>query len=164
MLYANDINLTQKGVTTASWLLWHIIRKTIHILYFLCQLISNCHITNAFALKFIKPPVLHTKHKGIIIICFSGRVCQEKKLSKSFNFTFHYIHDVLTLSNSRFNDFYIWHLSQWTWDKHSQKKNEKQACRTVGTDPIYFQSRNGRNRGEIDSPETQIHLNILILG
>ena len=45
-----------------------------------------------------------------------------------------------------------------------RKKNEKQACHTVGTDPIYFQSRNGRNRGEIDSPETQIHLNILILG
>ena len=118
-------------MTTVSWLLWHIIRKTIHILYFLCQLISNCHISNAFALKFIKPPVLHNKHKGIIILCFSGRVCQEKKLSKSFNFTFHYIHDVLTLSNSRFNDIYIWHLSQWTWDKYSPKKKMKSKNATL---------------------------------
>lgn len=132
MLNVNDIDLTKNGVTTVSWLLWHIIRKTIHILYFLCQLISNCHISNAFALKFIKPPVLHNNHKGIIMLCSSGRVCQEKKLSKSFNFTLHYIHDALTLSNSRFNDFYIWYLSQWTWDKYSPKKWSN------------FQSKNGR--------------------
>ena len=29
----------------------------------------------------------------------------EKKLARSFNFTFHYIDDVLSLSNSRFGDF-----------------------------------------------------------
>jgi hypothetical protein len=29
----------------------------------------------------------------------------EKKLARSFNFTFHYIDDVLSLNNSRFGDF-----------------------------------------------------------
>ena len=29
----------------------------------------------------------------------------EKKLARSFNFTFHYIYDVLSLNNSRFGDF-----------------------------------------------------------
>jgi hypothetical protein len=36
----------------------------------------------------------------------------EKKLARSFNFTFHYIDDVLSLSNSRFGDFvdHIYHI------------------------------------------------------
>jgi hypothetical protein len=31
----------------------------------------------------------------------------EKKLARSFNFTFRYIDDVLSLNNSRFGDFHI---------------------------------------------------------
>ena len=34
----------------------------------------------------------------------------EKKLARSFNFTFRYIDDVLSLSNSRFGDFVMYHF------------------------------------------------------
>ena len=47
-----------------------------------------------------------------IFVFFGGRVFiqgplkkNEKKLARSFNFTFRYIDDVLSLSNSRFGDF-----------------------------------------------------------
>jgi hypothetical protein len=47
-----------------------------------------------------------------IFVFFGGRVLiqgplkkNEKKLARSFNFTFRYIDDVLSLSNSRFGDF-----------------------------------------------------------
>jgi hypothetical protein len=41
----------------------------------------------------------------------------EKKLYWSFNFTFRYIYDVLSLNNSRFGDFVDSHLSHWAWNK-----------------------------------------------
>ena len=46
----------------------------------------------------------------------------EKKLARSFNFTFRYIDDVLSLNNSRFGDFFWSHLSHWAWNKgyHTQ--------------------------------------------
>ena len=41
----------------------------------------------------------------------------EKKLTRSFNFTFRYIDDVLSLDNSRFGDFVDHILSHWAWYK-----------------------------------------------
>lgn len=46
----------------------------------------------------------------------------EKKIARSFNVTFRYIDDVLSLNNFRLGDFFdISHLSRWAWNKGYHK-------------------------------------------